>query len=262
MRRIGAARGARSGKSGQSKYFAGYKKHSLCALVAVRERFRPVVLCSRARPANVADVWAFKPLLNFVRRRLAPQWPMRFVIGDKGYVQSRYAAFLRKEWEVALVVRAKGDMTAPDDCDERGVPLCPIGERLVWEDYDAPDERLIYRGAVDICPTCPLAGTCPKQFERDAGEHETFFGLVPCGSQLAQRLLRQFRPRIEQGFNTSKNTHRLKGFFLNSRRLAQTLCTISDILDTMNVLAQERPARGRQTRKALDRDIEQPELWD
>jgi hypothetical protein len=261
IRQIGAGRGKRSPKSGQSNYFVGYKKHTVYGLFRRERRWQPVPLFSLARAANVGDVQMMKPLLNFVRRRLNGVWPFSFAIGDKGYISAERACFLREQWHVALVVKPRKGMAPPAGADSSGCPLCPAGEALVWDDY-APDAGvLLYEGERAACTCCPLSGTCSKHFEFPAGAHETFWGMVPSHSQLARDLLRRFRPRIEPGFNTAKNRFALKDFFLNSRHMAQILCTLCDITETLEIIAQERPSRGRETKKAMSRDIKQPELW-
>jgi len=200
-----------------------------------------------------------KPLLNFVRRR--HDWPMRFVVVDQGYVNAKRAAFLRRRWQVAEVVRPRKDMKPPAGSDQDGCPICPLGERLVFEDYDR-EGWLIYRGSPSACGRCPLAGGCPRQFEYEAGRHETFWGMLPSHSQLAQRILRHFRPRVESGFNLTKNKYQVGDFFLNGIHLTKTLCLLSDLLETLEILALERPQRGQETRSALIGDIFHPELWD
>jgi hypothetical protein len=220
----GAARGARGGKSGQSNYFVGYKKHTLCGLVRRSDKFCPLPLVSLARPANLSDVEMLLPLLEQARRALAGRWPLGLVIADRGYIG---------------------------------------GEPLVWEAYDPADGGvLIYRGRPDLCAACPLAGTCTRQFEYGSGRHETFWGMVPSHSRLARELRRRFRPRVEPGFNLAKNKYRLKGFFLNSLELTQALCVMSDVLEVLEFLAQERPRQGRQMKKTLQCDLQAPELWD
>ena len=152
-------------------------------------------------------------------------------------------------------------MKPPAGAEKDGCPVCPLGERLIWEDYDL-EGWLIYRGQPGVCRVCPLAGGCAKQFEYDAARHETYLGMVPPHTNLARRILQKFRPRIEHGFNLTKNKYHVTDFFLNSRHLAQTLCGLSDILETLEILAQERPQKGRETRNALLHDIFQLELWD
>lgn len=229
-------------------------------LIRFGEGWKSIPLCSSVRAANVSEQKVIHPLLHLVHRCL--QWPVVFVATDQGYINGPLGRLWRRQWHVAHIVRPKKNMVPPPGCESDGCPVCPSGERLVWEDYDIASEQLIYRGNPILCRTCPLAGTCPKQFEYDAACSETFWGMVPSHSRLARRILHQFRPRIEPGFNLTKNKYCVTDFFLNSRHLAQALCIASDILETLEILAQERPARGRQTRQALIRDIFQPELWD
>ena len=152
-------------------------------------------------------------------------------------------------------------MKAPIGCKSDGCPLCPVGEPLVWEDYDPLDEVLIWRGVPEICEPCPLRWDCPRQFEAEANIHETFWGMIPTHSKLARRLLRMFRPRVEPGFNIAKNQYRLKDLFLNSRELAQMVCTMADVLETLHVLARQHHCR-RELRRCINDDIHQPELWE
>jgi len=107
---------------------------------------------------------------------------------------------------------------------------------------------------------CPLRGTCPRQFEYPAGLSETFWGMVPKHSRLWHHLMQKFRPRVEPGFNLTKNKYGVTDFFLNSRHLTRALSILNDTLETLEILAVERPSRPHQTRKALIGDIFQPEL--
>ncbi len=261
MVQVGAARGSRSGKSGQSNFFVGFHKHTIYGLIRFQAGFVPVALCSRVQPANISERRTAKSLFNFVRRSL-PFWPMRIAVGDKGYLRGWLAAWYRINWQLVYLVRPKADMKPPRGCDSDGCPLCPAGERLRWEDYDPQDQVLLWRGQPAICKCCPLRAQCPGQFEADASVHETFWGMLPTHTELARRLLRQLRPRVEPGFNIAKNCHRLKDIFLNSRQLAQMVCTMSDVLETINVVIKLSPHDKREVRKYLKDDIHQPELRD
>lgn len=263
IRQTGAARGARSGKSGQSNYFVGYKKHSLYGVVRHAERFSVLPLISLVVPANQSDVEMLMPLVEAARQGTGGVWPLQLVIADKGYIGEAQAALLRLQWRMGLLVAPRKDMRPPTGCGEQGCPLCPRGEALVWEDYDPEDGGwLIYQGARQTCSTCELAGTCARQFEIAAGINETFWGMVPSHSRLCRELLRKFRPRIEQSFSLAKNKFWLKGFFLNSLELARQLCAMSDVLEVLKFLAEERPQRGHQTKKALQQDLQAPEFWE
>lgn len=257
---VGAGKGTRSKKSGQSIFFEGYKKHTLYALLPWADSWRPLPLYSLLHAGNLSEQRVLKPLLNYARRTLG--WPMLFVVVDQGYVNTATASFLRRRWQLALVARPKKNMVPPPGTDTQGCPLCPAGEALVWEDYDGADGQLIYRGHPPRCARCPLAGTCPRQFELEAGLNEIFWGMVPSHSRLFRLFQRWCRPRVEPGFNLVKHKYRVKDFFINSRDLGRFLCILSDILEILELLAAERPAKGRQTRRALEMEVQQPELWD
>jgi len=227
------------------------------------ERFAVLPLISRVVPANLGDVELLLPLLAAAQEGVGSFWPLRLVIADKGYIGEGQAALLRLQWRMGLVVAPRKDMNPPAGCDEQGCPLCPRGEGLVWEDYDPEDGGwLVYRGARQVCAACELAGTCARHFEFPAGTNETFWGMVPSHSRLCRELLRKFRPRIEQAFSLAKNKFWLKGFFLNSLELARQICAMSDVLEVLEFLAQERPQRGREIKKALHNDLRAPEFWE
>ena len=222
-----------------------------------------LALDSQVWPAHLSDVETLMPLLRQTRQHVAGIWPLSVVLADKGYIQGQQSGWLRQNWHMALVLSPKKDMTPPQGCQADGCPTCPAGERLVWEDYLPEDGGvLIYRGDPAVCRCCALRGDCPRQFERQAAEHETYFGMVPSHSRLCRRLLRLFRPRIEPGFNISKNIHGLKNCFVNSHQLAQTLCAMSDVLETLSLLARQRPCAARKTDIALKGDLREPEFWD
>lgn len=224
--------------------------------------WKAIPVHSLARKAGKADVEMLKPLLNFAWRRLGNLWPLHLVVGDKGYISAKRGRFLRRNRGVGLVVAPKADMTPPEGTNSTGCPICPFGEELVWDDYDPADDRLLYRGATETCEQCPLAGGCPKRFDFAASDHETFWGMVPYHSRLCRELLRLFRPRSEPSFNIAKNHFRLKEFFINSLDLAKTLCVMSDVTETLKIMAQEGPCEALQSKKQTLRDIIQPELWD
>jgi hypothetical protein len=260
MRQTGSARGTRSKKSGQSPFFIGYKKHTVSAVWRIGETWRLVPLWSLVLPGGVADGRALKPLLNAIVRQL--EWPVHFIVLDRGYVAKQRERFLRRRWGAAAIVAPKKNMTPPAGSDADGCPLCPAGWRLIWDDYDPGDEALIYRGDPARCRVCGLGATCPRQFDIEAGQNEIFWGLVPSHSRLSRTLLRRLRPLIEPGFNRTKNLHGVERFFLNSRPLAQMLCTLSDALAVLDLIAGQRPQMGREVKKVKEQNVGQLRLWD
>jgi hypothetical protein len=262
LKQTGAGAGRRSPKTGQSNYFVGYKKHTLSGFVTGDDGVCPIALYSLVRSAAKADVEMLKPLLNYARHQFANQIPMHFVVGDKAYISADRARFLREKWSVALIVKPRSDMSAPSCADTDGCPLCPMGRRLEWEDYDPTDGVLLYHAQEADCVRCPMSPMCNRRFEFQASDHETFWGMVPTHSRLSRQLLRHFRPRVEPGFNASKNLCGLSKFFINSCNLAQQLCTMSDVVECLKKLAAKRSEGLPRIAKTLRYDKTQPDLWD
>ena len=262
MESIGAARGRRTGKSGQSDYYVGYKKHTAVGFLQIDGHWRGVPLASRVTAANRGDVELITSLFRATQTATRNFWPIHIVLGDKGYTSARDARWLRQEHGVAFVVRPKADLVPPVGTDPDGCPLCPAGERLIWDEYDQADEMLIYRADECVCGACGLRGTCPRQFDFDAGRHETFWGMIPTHSRLARLLLRQFRPLVEPNFYQSKVRHALARLFLNSPEFTDSVGKMSDLIQTLEILAPKKPMRGLQAKNSTLREVKQPELWD
>lgn len=260
LSRIGAAIGFRTKKTGQMPWFAGYKKHAAYALIQLPDQsWHPLPIASIVKPGNVKEQQVARDLLELAR--LKAQWKFNIVVADQGYVDGVLAGFLRREWQVAMLYKVKTSMTPPPGTDPDGCPTCPSGQRLVWHEYDSQSQSLIYGGDRQHCSRCPLAASCPRVFEFDAGAHESFWGMIPTHSRLAKRLLDKFRPRAEPGFNIAKNRHGLQNMFLNSLELTQILCVCSDLVACLDFLALKPRETPRELKIATRPTLEQPELW-
>ena len=106
--------GARSRKEGQSRYFIGYKKHTLrlwlrqhraCVLLAP--------LISWAAPANRDDSVFLEPSIDYCARHL--NWTPDIVVGDMAYGDLRTQRRLRENRHVALVTKLKPNMVLPEE---------------------------------------------------------------------------------------------------------------------------------------------------
>src|ERR1700733_1081454 len=173
-----AAMGQRTFKVGQSRWYVGYKKHTL------RLWWRPynasvllVPLVSWITPANVFDGVLLLPSLRYCKQHLG-WWP-RIVVADMSFMGAELKAQCRTQWQVAVVTRLRSDMklvrpyVAPDRME------CHQGQALRWLEY-APEQGQHWFGAaepVDCCAQCWEASACPRQFAFRASQHETFFGL-------------------------------------------------------------------------------------
>jgi hypothetical protein len=124
---------------------------------------------------------------------------------------------------------------APDDCIAEVCPRHFTGGRRhvlsaaqLWRTLKTGQSRwfvgckkhtLRLPAEPELCAHCWEAATCPRHFGYALGQHETLLGLLPLASRVAQRLLRQVRPRIEPAQSFEKNQLGLGQMFFNSLRL-------------------------------------------
>lgn len=212
--------GGRSRKDGQSRYFIGYKKHTLrlwlrqhssCILLA------PLV--SWAAPAQRGEALFLEPSLRYCGRQLA--WTPDIVVGDMAYIHRQTQRRWREDLPVALLTKLRPDMVLPKPFESVSVLTCPQGQRLRWPGLHEREQRHWF-GVLDpepLCPWCWERSACPREFSFAPAEHEILLGTIPAGSQVGQRLLGQARSWIEATQSYEKNQLGLSQIFLNSLRL-------------------------------------------
>jgi len=243
-----AALGGRTLKSGQSRWFVGYKKHTF------RLWWRPyrhavllVPLVSWVTPANVAEGGLLVPSLHYGDRRWA-WWP-RQVVADMGYLAAESKRRCREQWRVAGVTHLRSDMKLVAPFLREQDVACPQGEPWPWLGYDVREDRHWF-GVVppgELCRVCWQASTCPREFAYAPAAHETRLGLLPLNPQPAQRLLQQVRPWIEPAQAYEKNPLGLGQMFLNSLRLTWCLALLADAVVLLRAHARCcMPPRKRQ----------------
>jgi hypothetical protein len=241
-----AAMGQRTFKVGQSRWFVGYKKHTL--RLWWRE-YNPSVLLvplvSWITPANVFEGALLPPSLYYCQQHLG-WWP-GIVVADMSYMGAELKALCRRRWNVAVLTRLRSDMklippyVAPNRIE------CHQGQALRWLEY-APEQQQHWFGVAEhehYCSHCWEASTCPRQFAFAAQQHETLFGLLPLASLPAQRLLQQVRPWIEPAQAYEKNQLGLTAAFLNSLRLAWYMSLLADAAILLRTHAMLRQATQR-----------------
>jgi hypothetical protein len=224
-----AALGQRTFKVGQSRWYVGYKKHTL--RLWWREHDESVLLVplvSWVTPANVFDGTLLLPSLHYCKTHLG-WWPP-IVVADMSYMGAELKARCRTQWKVAVVTRLRSDMLLVPPYVAPHRIECHQGQALRWLEY-APEQGQHWFGVrepADCCARCWEASACPRQFSFAAGQHETLLGLLPLASLPAQRLLQQIRPWIEPAQAYEKNQLGLKAAFLNSLRLAWYMSLLAD----------------------------------
>ena len=224
-----AALGGRTLKTGQSRCFVGYKKHTL--RLWWREHIAAVLLVplvSWVAPANVSESGFLVPSLRYCERRWS-WWP-QIVVADMGYLAAEAKAICRKCWRVAVVTKLKVNMNlvppyvAPDRVE------CHQGQPLRWLEYAPLEDRHWFgvSGEPIFCQRCWEASRCGREFAFAPGDHETLLGLLPLVSLPAQRLLQQVRPWIEPTQSYEKNQLGLSQVFFNSLHLTWCMALLAD----------------------------------
>lgn len=237
--------GARTLKTGQSRFFLGYKKHTFRLWLSRYERGVLLIpLVSWAAPANTSEGCLLFPGVARCWQRW--QWRPDVVVGDMGYIDAHSKQRLRERWQVAVVTRLKENMKLVPPFVTPTQATCPQGQPLQWLGYEPDDQRHWFgvQSPASLCACCWEATTCGRQFSYAPADHETLLGMLPMNTTVSQRLLQQVRPWIEPAQSYEKNQLGLSQVFLNSLRLTWTMCLVADaaVLLRAHALLRHPPA--------------------
>ena len=233
-----AALGGRTIKTGQSRWYVGYKKHTLRLwLPTAHASVTLLPLVSWVTPANVTEGGLLVPSLRWCERHLG-WWP-GIVVADMGYLGSQSKQAAREHWQTAAVTQLRSDMKLVSPYTSATQMACPQGQSLVWWEY-VPESQTQWFHTPEsptLCRHCWAAAGCPRHFGYPAAAHETLLGLLPLGSRVAQRLLRQVRPWIEPAQSFEKNRLGLSQRFFNSLRLTWQMSLLADSAVLLRTMA-------------------------
>lgn len=230
-----AAVGARTIKTGLSRWFVGYKKHSLRLwLPQRRDAVLLVPLMSWIAPANRGDVLFLEPSLRYLRQRL--HFTPAFVVADMAYINFEMQARLRQQMRVGVITALPPNYDLPRNIAPALMLQCAQGQKLQWLGLDEADQ--LHWFGVDpesqsLCPWCWQASSCPREFSFSPTDHETVLGTIPVNTLLARKILRQSRSWIEAAQSYEKNQLGLSFMFLNSLRLTAILCLLADTVSLL-----------------------------
>lgn len=122
-----AALGGRTIKTGQSRWFVGYKKHTLRLWLnqhAGRVLLIPII--SWAVPANRGEALFLWPSLHYCSQRL--NWLPDIVVGDMGYISLEVQRKIRERWRVTVLTKLRPDMNLVAPFQPGPVAMCPQGQ--------------------------------------------------------------------------------------------------------------------------------------
>jgi hypothetical protein len=237
--------GARTRKAGHTKFYVGFKKHTLRLwLRAHQSSVLLIPVSTWAAPAHLPEGYLLKPSIHYCWRRF--QWRPDIVVGDLGYIHGQTKREIRQTWKVAVVTKMKAGMSiiAPFESTQRVV--CPQGQPLQWLEYSSEEDRHCFgvRAPQPLCDQCWEVSRCSREFDYAPAHHETLLGLLPLSTLPARQLLQQARSWIEPCQSFEKNLLGLNAHFLNSLRLTWCLGLVVDAVVLLRALAllQENPS--------------------
>ena len=235
--------GGRTLKTGQSRCFVGYKKHTLRLwLHDYTVGVLLVPLVSWVTPANVSEGGLLVPSLHYCQRQWA--WCPPLMVADMGYLAAEVKRRCRERWRVAILTKLRSDMKLVAPYVAWNQAACPQGEPLAWMGYDGwAQEHWFGTGPEpELCGRCWEAARCPRQFAYRPELHETLLGLLPLASPTAQQVLQQVRPWIEPAQSFEKNQLGLGQVFFNSLRFTWAMALLADAAVLLRARALlERP---------------------
>jgi hypothetical protein len=224
-----AALGGRTLKTGQSRCFVGYKKHTLrLGLHQYPVGVQLVPLVSWVTPANVSEGGLLVPSLRYCQQQW--DWCPPLVVADMGYWGAAAKQQCRERWRVAVLTKLRRDMKLVPPYVAWDQAACPQGEPLTWLGYEgrAGEHWFGVGAAPELCRWCWEAARCPRQFAYRPAQHETLLGRLPLASRLAQHVLQQVRPWIEPAQSFEKNQLGLGDAFLKSLRFTWVMALLAD----------------------------------
>src|SRR5437764_9221189 len=127
-------------KAGQSRWYVGYKKHTLRLWLFQHDRAVLLApLISWLAPANHGDGGFLVPRLKYVWRHWS--WCPRFVLGDFAYIGATAKGYCRRHWDTAVLTHRRGDQLLVPPFEAEARVFCPQGQALRWLGYDRQGEE-------------------------------------------------------------------------------------------------------------------------
>jgi hypothetical protein len=230
----GATLGGRTRKHGHSRWFVGYKKHTLRLWLHAHEPgILLVPLVSWLAPGHRGDALFLQPSLHWCQQHL--HWLPDFVLADMAYINLATQRRIRERWQVSVLTKLRPDMNLNRRFESGPIAICHHGQRLEWLGFE-PRDQLHWFGVTQkpaLCDLCWEQHSCPRQFAHAPQEHEILFGSLPLSSPAAQKLITEVRAWAEACQSYEKNQLGLKRMFFNSLRLTWMLGLLADAVSLL-----------------------------
>ena len=197
---IDADMGRRQMKSNKSKWFVGYRVHTLTLLDHTTSEVFPLI--SIVAPANHHDSQLLTPLVSLAYA-LGLTAQIKVAVADSAYAEKSRLAQIRADQGICVATCPSGKTTLPADVDPKSYEVyfsdaCETPMKYGGKD-DAGDHEYRCQAAAGHCP---FEYTCPRYrlIHRDTGHFNEF----PQSEPLTRQLLKQ-RPKGERMFALLKN---------------------------------------------------------
>lgn len=244
-----ATMGGRTKKTGKTQTFIGYKKHTLWIWLSYYSKLLPI--SSTTKTAIYPDSKGYLENINFAKS-VFPEKEM-LSVADIGYIDSATKCISRVIHHVPLVTAIKSNMIVdPNIFDEDGTPTCPEDKRLLHYEYDWEEHLHYYKANTDLCLSCPLIGTCNKEFTFNASIHETLLNPIPLHTEINKLLRKKMRPLCEAGNYKDKHVYNNNVLFKNNITIVSFMNNISDMAHLLDMIVFVVRNRNKKPRKIND----------
>ena len=230
--------GERRNKSDKSKFYVGYKMHTLCAINPGTGMAYP--LFSLLAPANHHDKNFLAPLLAFAK---AIGIDIKLVVCDEGYDGADRA--LMKKNNLSIITPPRKRVTIPENVEVSSGKvsvLCHEHCEVPMEYLGREEDNHEYRcGSVN--GDCPFELNCPKTrlIALDNGQ----FGALPKTEEISTQL-DNLRKVIERPFNYLKHRNGIDRITVKSHHATQVVETIATIAVLLIELSGQRKEEKKQ----------------
>jgi hypothetical protein len=211
----GAAVGARTVKSGQSRWYFGYKKHTLRLWLPQQPAAVLLVpLITWVTPANRGDALFLEPSIRYCQTHL--NFVPDLVVADMAYINFAAQRRLREQFHVGVITALRPDFDLAKEIAAGVLLHCRQGQRLEWLGLQEQDQLHWFGVQADqpLCQWCWEQNQCGREFSFAPTDHETVFGTIPVNSRVGRRLIRQVRSWIEAAQAYEKQQLGLSEMFL------------------------------------------------
>ena len=236
--------GTRRNKRDKSKYFVGYRMHTLAAIDSRTGQSYPII--SLIAPGNHHDNLLLKQLVHLSK---AIGLELKVIITDEGYGDAEQNQEIQQEYGVTVIHPPQSKVHLPESVDPQS--------RAVYRDKCC-DIPMTYLGKTDTgaheftcgdeTGECLLSAVCSKcrEIPQDAG----YFGVIP-NQVSGVKELNQLRKHAERPFNLLKHREGLEPLRVRSQHGVMAVATIACAANLLLEIVATRKTKPKEVSPQL-----------